>query len=208
MKRTVIASAFLLVLPGTLAFADVRTLDVRDFSEVGVGSGMRVFLAQGERYGVEATSVQPDRLGARVGRIELKITAPMLRKLSLSGGTQGYLNQFTVARFSADLSGGSQLKGQLNAGDMDLNLSGGSRIELSGAGKQLNLEGSGGSGLEAKNLSITGLRTNLSGGSWAVVNMNGELGAQLSGGSRVTYYGNAVLGSIGASGGSKVQKGT
>jgi len=229
MKRIVVSLAFLFVLPALPALAESRTFTFRDFSEIGVGSGMRVSVSQGENFAVEATGDPGDldRLrvrqnrdllefslqsnwpgGTRIGRIDLEITVPMLRKLSLSGGAQGYLNQFTVARLSADLSGGSRLRGQLNSGDMDLNLSGGSRIELSGAGRQLKLEGSGGSALQAKDLSVTDLRASLSGGSWAVVNMNGELGAQLSGGSHLTYYGNAVLGSIGASGGSRVQKGT
>jgi hypothetical protein len=229
MKRIVVVLACLFAVPATSAFAETRTLAFRDFSEIGVGGGLRVSLTQGQAYSVEATgdSADLDRLnvkqnrdllefsvqsnwlgGIRGGRIDLKISVPMLRKLSLSGGARCDLNPFTVENFSVNLSGGSQLEGQLKSGDMDFNLSGGSRIELSGAGMRLKLEGSGGSRLEARNLSVTDLSASLSGGSWAVVNMSGELGAQLSGGSRVTYYGNAVLGSIGASGGSRVQKGT
>jgi Putative auto-transporter adhesin, head GIN domain len=229
MKRMFVALAFLFALPVNATFAETRSLNLKDFDEIDVGGGMRVYLTQGQSYRVEATgdtkdldrlkikqnrnllefSLQSNWLGGtRIGRITLDITVPMLRKLNLSGGTQGDLNQFTVDRFSANISGGSELNANLNSGDLDLNISGGSRVGLSGEGKRLRLEGSGGSGFEAKNLAVTDVRANLSGGSWTIVNMNGELDAQLSGGSHVTYYGNATLGSIAASGGSKVRKGT
>jgi putative autotransporter adhesin-like protein len=229
MKRTVVVLACLFVLSSNVAFAETRTLNFADFSEIGVGSGMRVSISQGERYQVEATGDPRDldRLrikqyrdvleftiqshwlsGPHVGPIALEITLPSLRKLNLSGGTRGSLNQFTVDRFSANLSGGSELQGHLNSGDLDLNASGGSRIALSGTSKRLKVAGSGGSGLEAKELAVTDVKASLSGGSWVVVNMNGELEAQLSGGSHVTYYGSGTLGSVAASGGSRVRKGT
>ena len=229
MKRIVVVLASLFVLSATAAFAETRTLNFTDFNQIGVGSGMRVSITQGEHYRVEATgdprdldrlrikqnrdvlefSIQSHWLGGtHTGPIILDITLPALRKLNLSGGTRGSINQFALDRFSVTVSGGSELQGKLTSGDLDLNASGGSRIVLSGASKRLNVEGSGGSGLEAKDLTVIDVKASLSGGSWVVVNMSGGLEAQLSGGSHVTYYGNATLGSIAASGGSRVRKGT
>jgi putative autotransporter adhesin-like protein len=229
VKRILFTLVSLFALPATSAFAETRSLNFRDFTEVSVGSGMRVSISQGRDYRVEATGEANDlqrlkvnqsgeRLefftrsswfgGWHAGPISLDITLPSLRELNLSGGARGNLNEFTVENFSASLSGGSQFEGKLNSGDIDLTISGGSRIALSGAGKRLRVEGSGGSRCEARDLTATDVKATLSGGSFALVNTNGELDAVLSGGARVTYYGNARLGSIVTSGGSRVQQGT
>jgi hypothetical protein len=110
-------------------------------------------------------------------------------------------------RFSANLSGGSQLNAKLNGGDIDLDASGGSKASLYGAGGRLNFNGSGGSSYDAKEFAVTSVSANMSGGSTATVRVNGDLSVNLSGASDVTYYGSAVLQSIKTSGGSKVRKG-
>jgi len=212
------------------AHAETRTFDIRDFDEVSVGYGMRVSISQGGAYRIEATGEERDlnrlevrqngrRLEfsmdsswmrwSRLGRINLDITLPMLRKLGLSGGSQATLDmRIGSESFSADLSGGSSLNGQMSCGDLNLSASGGSRVGLSGSGTRLRLSGSGGSRFEMRNFAATDVRASLSGGSGAIVNVNGGLSAGLTGGSDVTYYGNARLGSIGASGGSRVRHGS
>src|SRR2546428_4039781 len=172
MKQFAVTVTLLSLLIAIDASAETRQLNFTDFDEVSVGHGMRVSINQGAMYRVEATGSAADLDRLRVnhrdsrltfsidpgfwgvfqsGRISLNITLPGLRKLDLSGGSDGTLDvQRGSSAFAASLSGGSRLSGQLTCGAIQLSLSGGSRVALSGTGKSLVLDGSGGSEYELK----------------------------------------------------------
>ena len=230
MKPVLVTVTFLLVLLIAIdASAETRQLNFTDFDEISVGSGMRVSINQGAMYRVEAIGsvADLDRLrvthpGSRLtfsidssfwglfqsGRISLNITLPALRAVHLSGGSDGTLDvQRGSSSFAAALSGGSRLSGQLACGDIQLSLSGGSRVGLSGTGQALVLRGSGGSRYDLKDFPVKHMVSSLSGGSLATVTLDGEITADLSGGSHVTYFGNALLGAVRTSGGSRVRQG-
>jgi hypothetical protein len=219
-----------MVLIAAAASAETRTLSFTDFDAVGVGHGMRASIRQGDGYRVEATGTAEnlERLevkqnGRRLefslestwgswfsgGGITLDIKLPKLRGLALRGGSTGTLDmQIGADPFLASLSGGSTLHGRLGAGDVNLSLSGGSRADLSGTGQRLRLSGSGGSKYLLSNLATETVQAHLSGGSEATVTLKGQLSASLSGGSDVTYHGDAAIGDVHTSGGSRVRKGT
>jgi len=229
MRQFVVIGVLLMLFIAIDATAETRQLDFGNFDEVSVGSGMYVSISQGPMYRVEASgsAANLDRLrvehsGSRLtfsiytgvlglfqtGRISLNITVPALRAVHLSGGSDGMLHvQHGSSAFAAALSGGSKLSGQLACSDIQLSLSGGSRVNLSGTGQSLVLKGSGGSKYELKDFPVRYMVSTLSGGSQATVTLDGEIVANLSGGSDVTYFGNAVLAAVRASGGSKVRKG-
>jgi hypothetical protein len=228
MRQFVVIVALLLMLSAIDATAETRQLNFTGFDEVDVGGGMQVSIVQGATYRVEVTgsAADLDRLrtehsGSRLtfsrqsgfwgsfqaGRISLNIILPALRTVKLSRGANATLAIPHGAAFAAALSGGSRLTGQLACGDTILSLSGGSRVELSGSGQNLLLKGSGGSRYDLKTFSVTHVASSLSGGSQATVTLDGGLSANLSGGSHITYFGNAALAAVRASGGSKVQKG-
>jgi hypothetical protein len=189
--------------------AETRTLKYTDFEEVGVASGMRASIKQGNTYQVTATGSSEDlkRLQVRQSGkrlefsmppnfqfrstpISLNITMPALLGLDLSGGSDGNFTMDIGSRpFRAELSGGSELRGQIRSRDIKLILSGGSRATLSGSGQRLSLDGSGGSQFELGALEVT------------------ELSGSLSGGSEAVYHKNAKLGSVDKSGGSELRKG-
>jgi hypothetical protein len=211
MRRIVVSLACLMALWAGEAAAETQTLNFRNFDEVGVGSGMRVSIKQGDTYQVTATGSSDDlrrmevrHNGTRLefsmpsrflswlgsGRISLDITVPALRRLSLSGGSDGTLTmQIGSESFRASLSGGSKLNGEIHSGDIELSLSGGSRVTLSGSGRRVSVNGSGGSNSDLTNLAVT------------------DVSASLSGGSDVTHHPSASLGSVRASGGSQVRRG-
>jgi hypothetical protein len=212
MRRIVLTLILLTTVVVADAAAETRTFNFTNFDEVRVGSGMRVSIRQGGTYQVIATGAPEDlnRLEARnvgghvefqmpsnflqwfrSGRITLDITMPALRRLGLSGGSEGDIPimQIGAEHFRADLSGGSRLNGEIRSGDIDLNLSGGSRATLSGLGQRLSVSGSGGSNFDLRDLSVTDVR------------------GSLSGGSDVTYHPNANLGNISTSGGSQARRG-
>src|SRR5689334_23056506 len=129
MKRIVLASCMLLALFALDIAAETRTLNVANFDEVAVGSGMHVVIKPGSSFQVTASGASDDlqRLEVRqsgnrlefsirrgvlsfsgTGRIDLDISLPVLHRLNLSGGSEGRMTvQTGVQPFSAGLSGGS-----------------------------------------------------------------------------------------------------
>ncbi len=106
--------------------------------------------------------------------------------------------------FSVGLSGGSEVAGDIAAGNADFDLSGGSQVSLEGTANNLAVNGSGGSQLDLGSLSVNDADINLSGGGNATVNVSGTLDVNLSGGSHVIYIGEPTLGDIDLSGDSTI----
>jgi hypothetical protein len=127
---------------------------------------------------------------------------PDLYKLELSGGSHASVSAFVSSNdLSVSLSGGSHLSEPLKPADIsarnaDFNLSGGSHVTLSGSADDLSVKCSGGSHINLETFSVSNADINLSGGSHATVNVGGTLDAKLSGGSRVFYVGEPIIGEI------------
>jgi hypothetical protein len=223
----VLLALFLLYGLSASLFGETRSLNYQGFTEVGVASGMQVDITQSQTYSVRVTAdpqlwevLRVEQVGNRLefriesgwrrqgrGRAQIQITMPTLTALDLSGGSEGRISMNVSNDFSSDLSGGAHLTGSLNCGDMRINASGGSRATLAGTGGDLDLNGSGGSRVLFRDFSAQGLDATLSGGSTAVVTLNGVINANLSGGSEITFFGNANVGSTQASGGSRIKRG-
>lgn len=199
---------------------------ISGFTEVEVHDGFEVELKQGDEFSVAITADDNvheyikltktgDKLSIRLlgtrfynnVTVRAAITIPSLYELGLSGGSQGTIEDFSSAHtFRTDISGGSQLEGELNAGDITLNLSGGSQVELAGSADDLKIDGSGGSRFYLDELTADDADIALSGGSRASINASGTLDTDLSGGSRVEYVGSPTLGDIELSGDSSINK--
>ncbi len=223
----------LLFLANTLtAFAgdDTRTFNFKDFNAVEIGAGMHLIVTQSDSFSIEATGdnddlkdLQVEKKGnvlkikykshsffnfSRHHKVEFNIKMPQLSALDLSGGARGDIKMDNTSKtFSAELSGGAYLEGELKCGNIAFDLSGGSRVNLKGSGGNIKIEGSGGSMFKLKDFSGINANVGLSGGSQATITMNGELNADLNGGSHVYYYGKVELGSTDFSGGSGISKG-
>ena len=132
---------------------------------------------------------------------------PDINRLDLSGGSKVDITGFKLSHdLSIEMSGGSQINGDLSADDIDLEMSGGSRIELDGSADNLVADGSGGSHLELGSFPIGDARIKLSGGGGATIDVSGTLDLDLSGGSKVIYSGEPKIGDIDLSGGSSFRK--
>jgi len=219
-----------LALTGPFLSAETRDLNFSGFTGVSVGWGMDLEITQGSDFRVQVTGDSRDLDELRVekegdvltfshksrwggwnrhGKVGARITMPALTSLDLSGGSEGRITMDVASKsFSADLSGGSELTGQLRCRDIKLVLSGGSELHLSGQGGNLTIDGSGGITCDTKEFAVENVNSELSGGSTATINMNGELNADQSGGSEIIYYGNATLGRTDSSGGSRIRKGS
>lgn len=205
---------------------ETETLDFTDFTRVSASSGFQLELIESDTFRVEVTaddnmheylevSKSGDMLniGLEFGRsyrsivLRAEITLPELHGVELSGGSRADITGFSSTHdFSAALSGGSRVTGDITAADAGFDLSGGSQVTLAGSADDLDINGSGGSQLDLEDFSAGNVDINLSGGSRATINVNGNLDANLSGGSKVFYVGEPDWGDINVSGGATVSR--
>jgi len=157
---------------------------------------------------------------------EVRITMPELRWLDLSGAVEADVTGFAsgqdldvrlsgasrldmdmeTGRFTADLSGASELAGRLTATATDIGLSGASEIKLEGSGGDIKINGSGASEAELADFPVDNADIDLSGASQVSLDISGRLDVSLSGASRVEYSGNPTLGDTDISGGSVLER--
>jgi hypothetical protein len=204
-----------------------RNYDEKDFQAVSVGWGMKLKITQSDKYSIEVKADKDDfrylkveKSGKKLrvyidknnyhkeGDIYVTVTMPSLEGVSLSGGSEGIIKFENPNKdFVSELSGGSELKGNLKCQEIYLELSGGSEVTLKGSGKNMKIEGSGGSEVKMKDFSVKDVSADLSGGSEVQINMDGKINCDLSGGSEIIYWGTAILGDTDFSGGSSISQG-
>ncbi|MGB2896637.1 MAG: head GIN domain-containing protein [Anaerolineales bacterium] len=202
------------------SFADFDRLEVSHGFQVEVqqGSSFSVVISADDNLleyvqvakqgGILQIGIEPGRTyNFRDATLEADVTMPDLSGLDLSGGSHVTLNDFSLGKaLVADLSGGSHLRGDVEAGDATFELSGGSWATLSGSAGNLMVNASGGSHAELGDLAAGDVDVDASGGSHATVNSSGELNAVSSGGSHVRYLGSPTLGTIDADGSSSIKQ--
>jgi hypothetical protein len=145
-----------------------------------------------------------------------KVTMPDVDKIELSGGAKVEVKGFNSSdTLPITLSGGSHLNGSANARDINFslsggshvtlsgsvdnlkaNLSGGSHVTLSGSADSIDIKGAGGSHFNLQDYPVGDADINLSGGSYADVNVNGTLNVDISGSSEVSYIGEPTMGKV------------
>jgi hypothetical protein len=137
--------------------------------------------------------------------LEVTVTMPELRGLSLSGASNADLAGFSsIESLSLDVSGASTVRGEIDTGDLTVDVSGASFVNLAGEGDNLDCEASGASTIDLEDFTVHDVQSQLSGASKLTVNMDGTLDADLSGASNLIYYGDAQLGNIDTSGASSI----
>jgi len=104
-------------------------------------------------------------------RIRVRISAPNIERLEVSGASKLSLADVKNDTLRVDASGASKIK-------------------VDGETRNLEVELSGASRLDAENLKAENVNVDGSGASSANVNVSGDLKADLSGASKVTYTGN------------------
>jgi hypothetical protein len=201
--------------------------DISDFDRVDISYGYRAQITQGEAFdvvlrvddnvlkylevakrgGILHIGMKPGRTYTFINvTLEAKITMPALNGVALGGGGNAAISGFRSGHaFAADVSGGSDLSGDLVCGQAILNVSGGSEATLSGSAGDLTAEVSGGSKADLSAFAVENANIEASGDGEVIVNVSGRLNAEASGDSRVYYLGNPTLGRIEASRGSEIR---
>ncbi len=126
-------------------------------------------------------------------------------ELKASGAGQLSLKDVKAGAVTFDASGGSRIEGDLSCVDLSGVASGASTAAVGGAASTATLEGSGGSKLLMNLFTIQDATVNLSGASQAAVRVDGTLAADLSGASKLDYYGSAKLSKTSVTGASQIQ---
>ena len=180
---------------------------ITGFDKLDVSDGFQVEVSQGDTFSV-VIRVDEDL----VEDLQVVKEGSTL-KIGLKPGRSYNLKNVTLEAdvtmpelTGADLSGGSHLGGDVEAGDVTFNLSGGSHVTLSGSAGDLTIDADGGSHAELADLAVVDARVDASGGSHVTVNPNGRLDAVSRGGSHVRYLGSPTLGTIDTDGTSSVKQ--
>jgi hypothetical protein len=148
---------------------EVEVIAQKEFSvEVEADDNLLQFIKTEVRGGTLEISTEK-RISTKE-RIRIRISAPDIESVQVSGASKLSLANLKNDSLKVDASGASKIKIDGETGNLE--------VELSGASK-----------LDAENLKSENVNVDGSGASSASVNVSGDLKADLSGASKVTYTG-------------------
>jgi hypothetical protein len=191
---------------------------VSSFHGIAIHSGIDLYLNQGGDETVAVSASDPeyrDRIITEVqdgilhiyvddkwhwnwgwGNHKLKayVSCKMLDDLKASGGSDVYVDGTVKSeKLELHLSGGSDLHGKLEIGELTVGQSGGADAYISGSASQLVVHVSGGSDFHGYDLVVDDCHAQASGGSDVYVTVNKQLDASANGGSDIHYKGSASV---------------
>jgi RNA polymerase sigma factor (sigma-70 family) len=204
-----------------------QELKIADFTSVNVESIFHVEVTQGKAFRVAVTTddnvvshikVAKDGSALKVGltdgthnfeNVTLKavITMPTLEGLNVTGAGHA-----TITGFKSDkdcklrANGAGHLKGDLQAGSLDLEASGAGHITMKGSAKKARLVGEGASHLDLADFTVDQANITLTGASGAKVKVKDQLDYNVSGASHLKYAGDPKIGKKQASGAASAGK--
>ncbi|GGH07910.1 DUF2807 domain-containing protein [Pedobacter zeae] len=196
---------------------ETKNFPVKNFSSIGVSSGIDLYLTQGNSETVSIKSdaetlkdIIVEQNGNNVNIkfkdgikwsslfknrvIKAYVTFKTLNALAASGGSDVFTqNQIKTDKLAIRSSGGSDLKLTVICKDLSIQSSGGSDLNLKGKAENMTIQSSGGSDIDAYELITEYAKVQASGGSDVDIYVNKGLEAAASGGGDVSYKGNASL---------------
>jgi hypothetical protein len=185
--------------------AKTETRDVSGFEQIDVSAAIRLECSAGKETAVEVTTddnllplvrteVKGDTLHVSLDEgvsttlgITVKVTAPRLKGVTLSGASVAVLTG-------------------LDEKALRLSASGASNVTASGTADRLEIDCSGASGVHAKGLAAQAVVADVSGASTAEVHAVKELQATASGASKVRYEGSPAKVKQNSSGASSISQ--
>ena len=199
------------------------------FSSIKVSSGLHVYLSKGEvevlaisatdekyrnaikteiRNGVLHVFFAGEKIrNNNSGKLTVYIAYKNLEQLQASGASDIFIaGIMELPLLNLQLSGASQLRGQIKVDELNMKLSGASEVKLSGIVKNINIESSGASDVKSYDLTAENCNVKASGASDVNITITKELTANASGASNVFYKGTGELKVKQSSGASSVAK--
>lgn len=214
---TIIFFAFFTLLYFNLFAQSSRNIAISGFTGVGVSSGINLYLIQGNTESVvikgDEDAIKDVVVEKKQESINIKykdginwsrlfkgkeinvyVTFKNLYAIAASGGSDVF-NEGTLKtdKLSLATSGGSDVELTLVCKNITIASSGGSDVKLKGSAENMVLSASGGSDVDAFDFKVNYAQVNTSGGSDANIYVQKALTASASGGSDITYKGNAAV---------------
>jgi hypothetical protein len=233
MKQALLAAVLSVLLAGCGGSAGQsvrRTVAASGFTAVSTGWGIDVEVATSAGWAVEVSAdrLVTDRIivelrgstlwiGLREGTLararwlasqaRVSIAMPSLEQLEVAGGSQARLAlRQPGSNLAVVLSGGSTLSGSLACAGLSITASGSSVAELTGSADPAILAAADRSRLKLTGLETRSMDVILSGGSTAAVAVSTRLTVEASGGSGLSFRGDARVERQALSEGSWVRK--
>jgi hypothetical protein len=206
--------------------AATQTFDFSDFDKVELSDAFEAEIAASDDYMVEVTvddnlvnHLQVEQRGNTVkiglkpftsvtnAHMHARILLPALASLSASGASRAGVTGFRSGKnMQFNASGASEIRGDMETGDLTADASGGSTLRLTGRGSAIRANASGASTIDLRDFTGGDADVEASGASRIELNTSGTLNAKASGASTVHYAGDALLGQVDESGASTVSK--
>lgn len=225
----VMAFGLALYAQKTINDPNVEVREAGNFHAIKVSNAFDVYLTQGDQESVAVSASDPkyreniqvevkagvliiryDNKGKwQTGNKKLKayISFKQLNSLDVSGACDVIIvDTWNAQDLKVDMSGASNLKGNLNARKVWVDLSGASDMTLNGKVDQLDVEASGASDFKGFDLVTEYCNARASGASDIKVTVNKELSATASGASDVKYKGSGLIRDIKSSGASSISR--
>jgi hypothetical protein len=203
---------------------------VGDFHGIQIGGGIDLYLNQGgdEAVAVSASDVEyRDRIVTEVkdgilhiymedrgfhwnwGNRKLKayVSCKVLNDLRASGGSDIFVDETIKSeKLEVHLSGGGDLHGKFEVGDLTVGMSGGADSYISGTAGHLSVHVSGGGDFHGYDLAVDNCQASASGGGDIYVTVNKSLDASASGGGDIHYKGSGSVQESHTSGGGSISR--
>lgn len=198
-------TAIVMCAVSTVAMADDRTYDARNFDEISVSGANNVRFVQGDNYQVVAHGSASDleslevyvsgeklvvrtRSGFRKGgSATVDVIAPRLEEVSASGASHISLGNVKSDEFEINCSGASSVKGDVESRKLDVECSGASGVNVQVKTGDVKVQCSG-----ASHVNISGSCAHVTG--------------QCSGASSVNLHGSAKSADVRCSGASSLRR--
>jgi hypothetical protein len=218
--------------PKVINDPNAQKRSVGDFHGIKVSGGIELFLTQGNEEAVAVSANDPEllaRLKTQVidgilhiylddhwwhwswnGSMKLRayVSCKVLDQLRGSGGSNIHVDQTIKSeRLDVHLSGGGQLHGRFEAGQMTAGISGGGDLYIGGTTGTLDVHVSGGGDFHGFDLAADSCEARVSGGGDVFVTVNKSLDATVHGGGDIRYKGNASIRETHTFGGGNISKG-
>ncbi len=192
-----------------------KTYVVSDFDRIDIGDDFKVTIVQSDSFAVSVSgpeeyveevetivsaatlnlNYEDQNFIDRMDRdpLEVVIALPTLKGITLHGGTETNISEFSGDELEIKLSGAAKATLGLQMRQVVADLSGAARLRMTGAVDELEAELSGASRLESDECEANRVELDCSGVSKARVRANEELNVEVGAAAAVDYTGNAQL---------------
>ncbi|SKA06231.1 head GIN domain-containing protein [Sediminibacterium ginsengisoli] len=211
--------------------ANAQVRSVGSFTGIEVSGAIDLYLSQGGEDAV-AVSASSDEIMNRIrtevrgsvlhiyfdakglnwkswGNHKMKayVTFRKIDRVEASGACNvKFTEKVKLDELWLEMSGASDLTGEVITSKLRLDASGASKMSLAGTAEKTNINASGASEIKAYDLKIDYCKLDASGASGIRITVNKELSASASGGSSIYYKGTGLIRDISASGGATVKR--